>query len=266
VNDNPYNPPTSPGGTTHYAMPAQLPLAGRIGLLASATAVALWAAEQLTGQRVFQHLTIPFKLTLLVTPLFFYHDLSGFLQGRLRLAVALALTLVAVTILAALAYLPWREAFARKFNNDAYRWYSNDPRWRGSGDPRAFDAWQSGWGRRVPHRIEAAIAVAYYFSIVGICSRRRLGRVGGLALGLGGYAMLLVIPMLTGLIVWDYDTFLRGIIFDSISMDLSPICLWYAGDFSIFLYAFMLIFFGVCAGFMFARPRRILSVGSVHSR
>ena len=237
-------------------MLSRVSFAGHIGLLAAASAVCLWVAEQLTGDMVFELLTIPFKLTLLAAPLFFYRDLSGFLQGRPRLAVALALTLIAVTILAALAYLPWREAFARQFNNDVYRWYSNDPDRRESGDPRAFDAWLSGWSRRVPHLIEAAIAVAYYGCIIAICSLCRLGRVGGLVLGMGGYAMLLIVPMLTGLIVWDYDTFLKGIIFDSISMDLFPICLWSASDFSIFLYVFMLIFFAVCAGFMCAIPRR----------
>ena len=245
MNDSPYSPPTLSGRTKHYGMQLRVPLAGRIGLLAAAGAVCLWVVEQLTVEMVFQYLTIPFKLTLLAAPLFFYSDLSDFLQGRPRLAVTLALTLIAVTILAALAYLPWREAFARQFNNEGYRWYSNDPRWSGSGDPRALDAWQRSWSRRVPHRIEAAIAVAYYSCIIAICSLGRLGRVGGIALGFGGCTMLLIVPMFTGLIVWDYDTFLKGIIFDSISMDLFPICLWFAGDFPIFLDAFMLIFFGV---------------------
>ena len=47
----------------------------------------------------------------------------------------------------------------------------------------------------------------------------------------------------------DYDTFLKGIAFDSISMDLFPVYFWHAGDYFIFLYAFMLIFFGVSTAF-----------------
>ena len=64
-------------------------------------------------------------------------------------------------------------------------------------------------------------------------------------------------PLFTGLILWDYDTFLKGIAFDSISMDLFPIYFWHAGDYSIFLYAFMFIFFGVTGAFFYVRQQNV---------
>src|SRR5438477_12871320 len=59
-----------------------VPIAGTIGFAASAMAVVLWTFEQITGRLFFEFLTIPFKLVLLATPLFFVSDLSSFLHRR----------------------------------------------------------------------------------------------------------------------------------------------------------------------------------------
>jgi hypothetical protein len=203
----------------------------------------------------FEFLTIPAKLALLIAPLLFLPDLSSFLHGRPRAAVGLGVALVTTTVVAMLAYLPWRQAFTEHFSNAVYRWYFDGMPEKHHGYYGDFADWQRRWAMRVPHAIEAGILLAHYGIIITACTLRRLGRVGGAVNATVGYGLLFLVPMLTGLIEWDYDTFLMGIAFDSISMDLFPICLWHAGDYSIFLYAFMLIFFGVSGVFFHVRPR-----------
>ncbi len=236
-------------------MRTPVPISGIIGLAASAAAIGLWMTEQLSGQMAFEFLTIPFKLALLAAPLFFLSDLSAFLHQRPRVAVGLGLTLVAVTLCAMLAYLPWREAFTHHFSNAVYRWYYSDMPSQHPGYYGDFADWQARWVHHVPHAIEAALVFAYYGIVITACTLWRLGRASGAVIGVVGYLLLFLVPMFTGLIAWDYDTFLMGIAFDSISMDLFPIYFWHAGDYSIFLYAFMLIFFGVTVAFFYVRPR-----------
>lgn len=238
-----------------FVMRTRIPIAGAVGLAASAVAVGLWIAEQLTGQMAFEFLTIPFKLVLLAAPLFFLSDLSAFLHRRRQLAVGLGLTLVAATLCAMLAYLPWREAFTRHFSNAVYRWYYADMPSQHPGYYGDFADWQARWARHVPHAIEAGLVFAYYGIIITASTFWRLRRATGAVIAVVGYLLLFLVPMFTDLIAWDYDTFLMGIAFDSISMDLFPVYFWHAGDYSIFLYAFMLIFFGVTAAFFYVRPR-----------
>lgn len=233
-----------------------VPITGIVGLLASAAAIGLWAAEQLTGNLTYELLTIPAKLALLAAPFFFISKLSEFLHGRPRVAVGLGLTLVMVTLGAMLAYLPWRQSFTEHFSNDVYRWYFNGMPRKHNGFYGDFTDWQRQWAHHIPHAIEAGLALAYHGFIIAICALRRWSILGGAAIAAAGYAMLLFVPMLTGLIVWDYDTFLKGIAFDSISMDLFPGGFWHAGDYSIFLYVFMLIFLGITTTFFYACPRK----------
>jgi hypothetical protein len=238
-------------------MRTPIPIAGVVGLAASALAIGLWTAEQLTGQMAFEFLTMPFKLAVLVAPLFFLSDLSVFLHQRPRVAVGLGVAVVAATLCAMLAYLPWRETFTHHFSNAIYRWYYADMPSHHPGYYGDFADWQARWARHVPHAIEAALVFAYYGLVITACTLWRLRRVSGAVIAVIGYLLLLLVPMITGLIVWDYDTFLRGIAFDSISMDLFPVYFWHAGDYSIFLYVFMLIFFGVTAAFIYVRPRNV---------
>jgi len=236
-------------------MRTQIPTAGVVGIAASAIAVGLWIAEQLTGLMVFEFLTIPFKLAVLATPLFFLSDLSAFLDRRPVLAARLGLALVAATLCAMSLYLPWREEFTRHFSNGRYRWYYSEMPAQHPGSYGDFTDWQRRWAAHIPHAIEAGLVLAYYAVIIIGCTLRRIGRLGGALIAIAGYALLFLVPIFTGLIVWDYDTFLMGIAFDSISMDLFPIYLWHAGDYSIFLYVFMLIFFTITATFFYVTPR-----------
>ncbi len=230
-------------------MSSRIPITAIIGLAASALAIVLWVTEQLTGWLLFEIIAIPVKLALLATPLFFLSDLSQFLHGRPKLAIGLGLTLVAVTIAGVFAFLPWRDGFAHKFNNDVYRWYSFDknPRIAAEGD---FEKWKNDWNRYVPHKTEAALVCGYYGLLIFMAAAFRLTRPAGAIVAAFGYLLLLLVPFGTGLIVLDYDTFFQGIIFDSIAMDLFPVLFWHAADYSIFFYGFMLIFFGICTTFI----------------
>lgn len=103
---------------------------------------------------------------------------------------------------------------------------------------------------------EFGILLGFYVITVGACALLKLSRGAGVVLGLIAYSYLLVIPLALGIVVMDYDFFLKGIAFDSISLDFFPISFWKGWDFSIFLYAFMLIFFLVSAFFFYVRPEQ----------
>jgi hypothetical protein len=232
-------------------MRTPIPVAGVVGFAASAGAIGLWTAERLTGQEVFGFLAVPFKLAILAAPLFFLSDLSSLLHRRPRVAFGLGCALVAVTLCTMAAYLPWRSSFAEHFNNAEFRWYYVGMTAR-EGD---YPVWATRWSLRIPHMIEAGLVMVYYLAVMMTCTAWRLRRVGGVVVGVVGYLVLFLVPVLTGIILWDYDTFLKGIAFDSISMDLLPMSVWRPGSYSIFLYSFMLIFFGVSAIFFLSSPR-----------
>lgn len=101
--------------------------------------------------------------------------------------------------------------------------------------------------------MEFGILITFYAFIVGCCCAFRVRWLTGFVLAGAAYAFLLIVPLATRLIVWDYDTFLRGIAFDSISMDLFPLGIWFSGDYTIFLYVFLLIFFTAAAAVTFYR-------------
>jgi hypothetical protein len=221
--------------------------------------MAFWTLQQLLGHPAFAFLTFPFRLALFVVVPFFYRDLSAFLFERRRIAFLLLATLVTVTMLAVVAYLPWRDSFAVRFNNDSYRWYHNHP--RQDYELPGLESWRIQWEQRLPHLIESCLLIAYYSAIIAICSCRRLQRTGSLLLALAGYAFLGILPNAAGLLKWDYDLFLGGIIFDSISVDFFPLAFWFPGDHSIFFYSFMFIFFAVCSAF-FIGARKLSALRS----
>jgi hypothetical protein len=232
-------------------MDRRIPTTIMIGLVASAIAVSFWTIEQLTGLLIFEIFTIPVKIVVLLAPFFCLSDLSKLLYRRPKLALHLGITLIIVTLGTMLLCLPWRSAFATHFASDWYRWYHEGTRVRSV----AFIEWQKEWEHYIPHMIETGIVLVYYTTIITACCVWKLCRIGGAIVAFVGYLLLYFIPVLTGLIVWDFDTFLEGIAFDNISMDLFPVLWWYALDTSIFLYMFMLIFFGVIVRFFNISPQ-----------
>ena len=235
----------------------KLPTSAKVGLIASAGATCLWSVEQLTGVLLFEDLTIPFKFVTVLAPLFFIADLSSMIAGRFKLTIALWLSLVALTLCAMAIFLPWRDGFAHKFNNPCYRWYCSDTNPKHFGSESEFTEWKEGWAKHSPHKIETGLLIGYYALLLGSCAAIRLKRIAGIVLGMAGYALLVFVPRMTGIIDWNYDIFLKGIAFDSISMDLHPFAIWFAGDMSIFFYVFMLIFFSICSLFFWnqSKPR-----------
>ena len=244
---------------------SKFPISGYVGLAASTLAIVLWVAEHLLEKTELYVLAVFLKLILLGAPLLFLRHLSAFLHERRLIALGLGLSLVAASVGAMLAYLPWREAFAERFSNSVYRWYFDGMPQKFSGYYGDFAAWQDRWARAVPHTIEIGLLLVYYGSLITLCTLRQLGRLSAAWVAILGYLMLFLVPMLTGLIAWDYDTFLMGIAFDSISMDLFPLFFWQAGDHSIFLYAFLFIFFVITAVFFFAFPRSASCASAGHN-
>jgi len=226
-----------------------------VGLGVSVAAVVLWVLEQTTPWwEVFEILTLPVKVALLVMPLWLLADLSGLLYRRPLVALGLGVSLIGATLLAAGAFLPWRSAYARHFNNDAVKQYYPEMPSEQTNMVKTDDypAWLARWERKKPHAVEAGLLAAYYVLVLTPCAVFRLRWWSGAVVGLAGYGLLYLAPDRTGLIDWDYDVFLKGVVFDCISLDVSPIGFWFAGDHSIFFYGFMLIFFAgsaVCFAF-----------------
>lgn len=228
-----------------------------LGVGAAAGATVLWIIEQLTDSMIFEILTIPVKLLLLAVFPLFLSDLSRLLHGRYAVALCFLVIAVGVTVAAAVMYLPWRDAFCARYGNDVYRWYYAGSRPSGGLHipPGDLSIWIAKWQSFGPHLIEFGILLGFYAIIIGGCTSMQLRRPAGLVLGLIAYAYLLVVPLSFGIVVLDYDFFLKGIAFDSISLDFFPISFWKGWDFSVFLYAFMLIFFLVSAFFFYVRPQ-----------
>lgn len=229
----------------------KIPRPGRIGLLVSSVAILLWILEHLSNTdafaTVFAFSTIPFKLSIFAAALFFIPGLSGFLCGRFRLATILASTLIVTTWLAMLAYLPFRQTFVETFDAPQYHWYHEDMVLQ----HEDFAQWKADWNRKRPHIIEASIVAAFYGTLIMLCAFRRWRLFGGsILIAAGAYLFLELTPLYFGLLVWDYDEFLKGIVFDSISLDLSPLGFWWPTDFAIFLYVFSFIFFTVTSTFV----------------
>jgi hypothetical protein len=232
----------------------KVPRAAKLGLLASTISILLWALEHLsehdTLAAVFAFSTVPFKLLIPAAALSFIPGLSRFLYGRLRLATLLAIALIAAMWIAMLAYLPFRQTFVVAFDAGTHHWYHD-----GMAVPQAdFAQWKAGWNRKRPHMIEASMVTVFYGALIMLCTFHRWRLVGSIAIAIGAYLFLELTPLYFGLLVWDYDVFLKGIVFDSISLDLHPLAIWWPTDFAIFLYVFSFIFFGVTTSFIAAKP------------
>lgn len=221
--------------------------------------IALWFPTILHRNYIILVLTCPLKLALLASTLFFYQDLSTFLHQRIRISVALAAALIIATVLAGAAYLPMRDTFAERFSSDTDLWYSSRPGFGNERYPPYYLQWLALWKRYIPHITEVLLTMAYYGSIVLVCSLRRLDRISSIVVGGSGYAFLLFAPAFAGLISYDFDNFMKGIVLDNISLSLFPFIVMFAGSASIFLFVFHFIFYSVCALFMYASPRPIVS-------
>ena len=179
-------------------------------------------------------------------------NLSAWIRRRWRMGALLGFALVAVTVFAAIWFLPYRNAFAQEFGDGRMRWYHTEIRWDGNGFDRTGgmyhdSSWETDWGRGIPQAIEFGILCTFYgVLLIGCCWFRGRARVPGVTSVYGMALVLLVIlPPATGLLVIDYDNWFRAIAVDSISLDLRR--LPDVHRHSVFLHAFFLIYFLVPA-------------------
>jgi hypothetical protein len=108
-------------------------------------------------------------------------------------------------------------------SNAVYRWFWSGLPGENSGYDGSFDAWLADSRSGRHHPLEFGILLGFYSLIVSGCYFFRLRLRGGFVLAAAAYCFLLIVPIATGLIVWDYDMFLHGIALDSISLALIPI-------------------------------------------
>jgi hypothetical protein len=210
-------------------------------------ALALWLVALWIDFGWIWYLLIPAKFAVVLASFCFLSDLSAFLARRPRRAVCLALALIGGSLGGMLLYLPWRNDFARAFSGGTYLWYYPGMEEDGLSLQWDFPNWLASWSSHVPHLIEAGLVSLFYGMWIGGCALGRLRRGHGAVLALAGYILLFAVPVITGLIAWDYDVFLMGIAMDSISFDLMPLSLWATGAHSIFLFAFSFLFFAITA-------------------
>jgi hypothetical protein len=238
-----------------------IPISCLVGLVASTLAFALWFVDQSAGDDAVSFwimfiAPIAPKVAVVITPFFFFLSLQRLLYKRPRLAVAFCFSACAVTICAMAIYLPWREGFTRTHGNDAVKWYNAAAEAKKISYPY-FDEWKWRWDHYIQQTIEMGLVIGY-FALIGIgCVWLRPSKRAAILIGALAYLWLLVMPVATGLSVWDYDFFLGGIALDSISLDLFPIAAWLSYGFSIFLYVFSFILFAVGAVFFWREHLRL---------
>jgi hypothetical protein len=236
-----------------YALPmsAKSVHAARVGIVASLAAVVLWAIVwRLDPSDLPQQLPYPLGIVGWPLKLFLLFgcvpwalaELSDALYENGPAATSFALRGAAVSALAIAAYLPFRTAFCRSSASVSVKsYYQALPSEFSGGLPR-FEHWQRAFAAGHIHLLELLVLLAFYGVLAFVLFRQRPRAVAAVVAALSGYLLLLVAPVALGLVIWDYDVFLLGLWFDSISLDLWVPTVW---PNSIFLDLFLLLFFAV---------------------
>lgn len=137
-----------------------------------------------------------------------------------------------------------REPLARLVSDEVVRfYYLRSPALDGM-HYIGLEEWRVQWSNWIPQAKDLSLMMlslavivvpAYYFGsrwearafssamLIGVCS---------------------VLPPAIGLVLWDYDTFLGGVFFDLLSLDLLPLFWWFVGGSSIVFFSLSAAFYG----------------------
>ncbi len=176
-------------------------------------------------------------------------------------------TLVVFSVLAGAVYLGlfwsyaiWgRTAFAEFASGHVVRYYYLESEVLAKFGYLGLEEWQEQWRRFIPHVKELGLSLALGVFIV-LCGYY-YGDKTAAPFAVWGvvYFVLFVCPLILGLIVWDYDTFMGGIFFDALCLETFPLGLWWSGKTTIFLFALSGVFYFLL--YIASRPRAAVRRG-----
>ncbi len=106
-----------------------------------------------------------------------------------------------------------------------------------------LEEWREDWARLIPQAKEILLMAICLITLVVpgylFGPRRRAIVISTLILVLA----CVILPVVLGLVIWDYDTFLGGVFFDLLSLELIPVFWWHAGPTSVVFFALTTVFY-----------------------
>lgn len=204
------------------------------------------------------------KLATIVLFPFAIRPLYEQLQGNVRNAGAFALFFGLVyAILFALYILFAREALAAHTSDNVVRFYYLHSPVLDELHYIGLEEWRAQWARRIPQAKELLLMVVFLAALVApgyFFGPRLWARVLSSIILL---AVCVLLPPAFGLVLWDYDTFLGGVFFDLLSLDLLPMLWWFVGGSSIVFFALATTFYCYVLIFCHIVPRRRIDGGGM---
>jgi len=96
-----------------------------------------------------------------------------------------------------------------------------------------LEEWRAQWTRGIPQAKEVVLMAIF---LVGLVAPGYFFGSRWEALAFASVMLIAVcslLPLAFGLVLWDYDTFLGGVFFDLLSLELLPIMWWFVGGSSV---------------------------------
>ncbi len=114
-----------------------------------------------------------------------------------------------------------------------------------------LEEWRAQWARGIPQAKEVVLMAIFLVGLVApgyfFGSRWEALTFASVML----IAICSLLPLAFGLVLWDYDTFLGGVFFDLLSLDLLPIMWWFVGGSSVVFLVLATTFY--CYVFVYCR-------------
>ncbi|MBX3176335.1 MAG: hypothetical protein KF886_03160 [Candidatus Hydrogenedentes bacterium] len=206
------------------------------------------------------------KLAAIVLFPFAIRPLYEQLQGNVRKAGAFALFFVLGYLsLFALYILFGREALAAHTSDGVVRFYYLHSPALDEFHYIGLEEWRAQWARWIPQAKELVLMVVFLAALVGpgyFFGPRLWARVLSSVVLL---AVCVLLPPAIGLVLWDYDTFLGGVFFDLLSLDLIPMLWWFVGGSSVVFFVLAATFYCYVFIFCYIVPQRRIDDGGMQS-
>ncbi len=184
------------------------------------------------------------KLGTIIAFPFAIRPLYDRLQGNLRnVGVFVLFFGLGYLTLFALYILFGREPLAEQVSDGTVRFYYLHSPMLDRHHYIGLEEWRAQWARWIPQAKDAALMAIVLAGLVApgyFFGSRWEALAFSSAMTIGVCSLL---PPAIGLVLWDYDTFLGGVFFDLLSLDLLPPLWWFVGGSSIVFFALSASFY-----------------------